>query len=249
MLRNRKKIARRKFFERGVRGFPFLFTFGSAFFGFSSMVFAVQGERVAAIYCIFVSALLDALDGRVARLMKVESELGVQLDSLCDAISFCLAPAFLAYMYPLRSLGFFGIVICSLFLIAGLFRLARFNILQDQQKVFFTGLPTTIAGCFLAIVLLNSSGVMYNMTFVFFLSTLLLVLSWLMVSRIKFPAFKQPGIRIKKNYYVVAIVILFAVLAVMRLEVSLLVFFSFYFLLAFGYNIYSFFKGKLNESI
>lgn len=234
MLLREKKI----FFKRGIRFIPFLFTLGNAFFGFCAIALAVGGERIAAMYCIFLSAMMDALDGRVARLMKVESALGLELDSLCDAISFCLAPAFLSYVLLLRSAGFLGIFICSLFLMAGLLRLGRFNVLHDQQKTFFIGLPTTIAGCFLVTVLLNANTLIYNPWIVFAISFLLLILSWLMISSIRFPAFKKGAIRVRKHYYVVCVVILFAVMAVMRLQFSLLVFFVGYFFVTAGCHIY-----------
>jgi len=217
-------------FKRGIRFLPFLFTLGNAFFGFCSIAIAIEGERVAAIYCIFLAALMDALDGRVARLMKVESDLGVEMDSLCDAISFCLAPAFLVYLWSLHSFGFLGIIIGSIFLLAGILRLARFNLLHDQQTVFFIGLPTTIAGCFVATILLNV--VHYKAWFSVFIAILILILSWLMVSRIPFPAFKKGTLRIKRHYPIVAAIILFAVMAVLKLEVLLLILFAGYFLLA-----------------
>lgn len=231
-------MTHRKILKRGIRFVPFLFTIGNAFFGFCSIALAVQGERVAAIYCIFISAMMDALDGRAARLMKVESDLGVELDSLSDAISFCLAPAFLAYLWPLRTLGFLGIVIGAFYLLAGLFRLARFNLLHDQQTFFFIGLPTTIAGCFIATVLLNANTLIYKTWFTFFLAFFLLVLGWLMVSSIKFPAFKRGRVKIKKHYHFVGAIILFAVMAVMRFQFTLLILFSAYFLFAFGYRFY-----------
>ncbi len=85
-------------FQQGIKFIPFLFTLGNAFFGFCAITRALSGDRVGSLYFIFLSAMMDLIDGRVARLMKVESDLGVQIDSLSDAISFCLAPAFLAYV-------------------------------------------------------------------------------------------------------------------------------------------------------
>jgi len=231
-------MTKREFLKRGVQFIPFLFTLGNAFFGFCSIVLAVKGERVAAIYCIFISAMMDALDGRTARLMKVESELGLELDSLSDAISFCLAPAFLAYLWPLRSLGILGVFISAFFMLSGLFRLARFNLFQEEQTIFFIGLPTTIAGCFVVTVLLNANSLIYKPWFAFFLASILIVFSWLMVSSIKFPAFKRGGIRIKKHYHLVGAIVLFTFMAVLQLKFLLLIFFVSYFLFAFGYRFY-----------
>jgi CDP-diacylglycerol--serine O-phosphatidyltransferase len=239
----RRKRTKEFFVKYGARLFPFLFTFGNAFFGFFSIILAFEGEKVTAAYCIFISALMDALDGRVARLMKVESELGVELDSLCDAISFCLAPAFLIYVWQLRTFGFVGAVIGALFLLAGLFRLARFNLLHDEQTVFFIGLPTTIAGCFVATILLNAHTLKhtlllaYNVWLPFINAGLLLVLAWLMISSVRFPAFKR-GI-VKKHsvggiipLFITIAIVLFAIMAVMRLQVALVLLFIAYFIVA-----------------
>jgi len=244
-----RRARAKKFFKNGGRFLPFLFTFGNAFFGFCSIALAVEGERIAAAYCIFISAMMDALDGRVARLMKVESEIGVELDSLCDAISFCLAPAYLAYVWNLRSFGFVGIVMGALFLMAGLFRLARFNVLHDEQTVFFIGLPTTIAGCFIVTVLLNMNTLLYRTWFSswsamniwgvpLISSGLLVLLAWLMISSVRFPTFKKGAFRGRKHYHIVAAVVLFSVMAVMRLQLALLMFFISYFVVSLGYRIY-----------
>lgn len=241
------RLSRKQFFKRGIRFVPFIFTLGNAFFGFCSIALAIEGERIAAIYCIFLAAMMDALDGRVARLMRVESELGVEMDSLCDAVSFCLAPAFLAYVWSLRALGFVGVVVGALFLIAGIVRLARFNLLHDQQTIFFIGLPTTIAGCFIAIILLNANSTVYRPWFGFLISLLLLSLAWLMISSIRFPAFKKGMLRVKKHYPVVGAIVLFAILTVLRLELSLLFLFTSYFLATFGYHGYRWCKGVNHE--
>lgn len=239
----RKRLrGKKQFFKRGIRFVPFLFTLGNAFFGFCSIALAIEGERVAAIYCIFLAAMMDALDGRVARLMHVESELGVEMDSLCDVISFCLAPAFLVYIWSLRALGFVGIVVGALFLLAGVIRLARFNLMHEQQTIFFIGLPTTVAGCFIVTILLNVNSLMYKPWFSLVLSMVLLLFAWLMISSVRFPAFKRGSLRIKKHYPIVGAILLFAILAVMRLELSLLFLFAGYFVFTFGYHGYTFFK-------
>ena len=176
---------------------------------------------------------MDALDGRVARLMKVESDLGVEMDSLCDLISFCLAPAFLVYLWSLRDFGFIGIIIGALFLLCGVLRLARFNLIHDEQINFFIGLPTTVAGCFVAIVLLNVRSRIYEPWFPFAISLLLIFLSWLMISSIKFPAFKRGKLRLKRHYHIVAAIVAFTFVTVMRLELLLLILFVSYFIISF----------------
>jgi CDP-diacylglycerol--serine O-phosphatidyltransferase len=233
----RRSRAKKFFLEHGGRFLPFLFTFGNAFFGFCSLILAVEGEKIAAAYCIFVSALMDALDGRVARMMKVESDLGLELDSLCDAISFCLAPAYLTYVWYLRDFGFVGAFVAGLFLLAGLFRLARFNLLHSEQDVFFIGLPTTIAGCFVVTVLLGLQGKSVPYSAVGLL-ILLGMLAWLMVSSVRFPTFKKRVFRIRKHTKKAVAIVLFAVMAIMRFQTALLVFFLSYFVFSVGHKFY-----------
>jgi CDP-diacylglycerol--serine O-phosphatidyltransferase len=181
----------RRRLRRGLRIIPNLFTLGNAFFGFSSIVFAAQDNILAAAYFILLGALMDGLDGRIARYMKVTSEFGTQLDSLCDAISFCLAPSLLIYFWQLHTLHSVGFLACAVFLLAGIGRLARFNISHQQQTVFSLGLPTTIAGCFLATVAISCNQYYFSAHELLFLTGLVLILAWFMVSKVPCPTFKQ----------------------------------------------------------
>lgn len=186
--RMRKRRAR---LRRSIRLIPNLFTLANALFGFCSIVFAAQKNFPAAAYSILLGAMMDALDGRIARMTHSTSEIGMQLDSLCDAISFCLAPAFLLYSWQLRQAGVFGFIVCALFLLAGVFRLARFNVTHDQQTIYFLGIPVTIAGCCVATVLLNYPTLEASLITVMLLGSLTLFLAGLMVSTIYFPTFKH----------------------------------------------------------
>ena len=224
MRRRRKHII-----KKGLSLLPNIFTLGNAFFGFCSIIFTANLDFFAAAYFILLGALMDALDGRIARLVGASSLIGMQLDSLADAISFCLAPAFLIYFWQLKHLGFLGLAISALFFLSGILRLARFNVIANQQTRFFLGLPTTIAGCFLASVFLNSAYFYDEKLLVLLISFCSLVLSLLMVSTVKFPAFKQKLFRLNKNWHKVAFVVLFAVLIVMQFQKVLLLLFLLYF--------------------
>ncbi|MBM3893794.1 CDP-diacylglycerol--serine O-phosphatidyltransferase [Candidatus Dependentiae bacterium] len=177
--------------QRGLRIIPNLFTLGNGFFGFTAIVLAAQDHILAASYFILLGALMDGLDGRIARYMKITTELGTQLDSLCDAISFCLAPSLLIYFWQLYAVGSLGFMACATFALAGIMRLARFNITAQQQTLYSTGVTTTIAGCFLATLTIAYQH--YYFTSSMRLSLLLgaLMLAWLMISAIPFPTFKQ----------------------------------------------------------
>jgi len=214
---------------RRISFLPHLFTMGNAFFGFCSIIFAASGELIAAAYFILMGALMDLLDGRIARYTNTASALGVQLDSLSDAISFCLAPAFLVYMWQLKNLHGLGLVACGIFLVTGLFRLARFNLTHAQQNIAFMGIPTTFAGCFLVSIFLNMSHMHPQMPFIVFLFLLVLMLSFLMVSNIPFPTFKQ----INKHILAPILVGLAAVSMTMGFTKVLLFIFIGYFLISF----------------
>jgi CDP-diacylglycerol--serine O-phosphatidyltransferase len=126
---------------------PNLITTGNLFFGFFSIIKSLNGQFGWASLAIFLAAIFDVLDGRVARLTKGTSEFGVQYDSLCDCVSFGVAPAFLMYQFGLLELGRIGWVACFMFMACGALRLARFNVLSAIGKASgdFTGLPIPMA--------------------------------------------------------------------------------------------------------
>lgn len=116
--------------------------------GMSSMKFALAGRWEMAVGAIFLAALLDTLDGRVARMVKGTSRFGAELDSLSDVISFGVAPAVLIYLWTLSTLGGIGWVLALAFAVCCALRLARFNVMSvDDQppSAFFTGLPSPMA--------------------------------------------------------------------------------------------------------
>ncbi|MBY0353756.1 CDP-diacylglycerol--serine O-phosphatidyltransferase [Candidatus Babeliales bacterium] len=222
----RRVISFKRFTRRAnLNQLPNLITLGNAFFGFSSMVFAAHGNFAAASYFILLGALMDALDGRVARYVGVTSELGLQLDSLSDAISFCMAPAFLTYFWVLRKVGFIGYLACAFFLLAGIARLAKFNITSQEQVTSFGGMPTTLAGCFLVTVLLNSQTALLQPSFIFFILALVIFLGLLMISPIRFPSFKK----MSKNWYALSSLLCAAfVISMGFLKVLLLLFLAYF---------------------
>jgi len=223
----RNKVTLQKF-KKGLKILPHLFTFGNAFFGFYSVILAARGDIVGAAYAILLGALMDALDGRVARLVGATSEIGVQLDSLSDVISFCFAPAFLYYMWHFNQFGFVGVASSLIFLLAGIARLARFNVIHQQQTIYFIGLPSTMAGCFLATIVLNFHDTAWYGWEAIILQIVMVCVAGLMVSSLRFPTFKQRLFNIKKNWHFIIVAILFMIFAVFRIDVVLLLFFLFY---------------------
>lgn len=124
-------------------------TIGNISFGGAAVMATMNGSYNNAVLFILIAALLDRYDGKVARKYNLESELGKQLDSMSDIISFGVAPAILMYQVALTDFGSIGMIVAVLYIASGAFRLARFNI--TEANGFFTGLPITAAGAILTI--------------------------------------------------------------------------------------------------
>ncbi|HSP88060.1 MAG TPA: CDP-diacylglycerol--serine O-phosphatidyltransferase [Ignavibacteriaceae bacterium] len=175
---------------------PNLFTAMNMFAGFLSIINASQGNYHYAAWLIIIAAIFDALDGAVARLTKSSSELGVELDSLSDVVSFGAAPAFLIYQTYLFSFDTAGVLIAASIVLAGGFRLARFNVqLVGFDKSYFTGLPIPISAFTISSFILsyykNPSG--FASPYSEIVIPLVLLLSLLMVSRIKYDTIPKPS--------------------------------------------------------
>ena len=137
---------------------PNLFTTASLFTGFLAMLLAVQGNIEGSALAILFSALMDGLDGKVARLTNTASEFGIQYDSLADLVAFGVAPAFTSWMWVLEGYGKLGIGVAFLYVACTALRLARFNVcVTTVSKKFFVGLPCPAAGCAVAMFILFSS--------------------------------------------------------------------------------------------
>jgi CDP-diacylglycerol--serine O-phosphatidyltransferase len=143
---------------------PNLITTGNLFFGYFSIVKSLQGDLRGASLAILLASIFDVLDGRVARLTGGTSEFGVQYDSLCDLVSFGLAPAILMYQGGLGTLGRLGWSICFLFLACGALRLARFNVQSAIGKASgdFTGLPIPMAAAVVATFMAVITDITYG---------------------------------------------------------------------------------------
>lgn len=157
--------------------------------GFLSLVFTSHGDFHTGALFIFIAAFFDLIDGLLARLTKTTSMFGVELDSLADVVSFGAAPAFLIYQSYLIKFDFLGILISSLLLIFGAFRLARFNVqIEDIKiKLDFNGLPIPIAALAVSsLILFYHNGANIIKPFDSTIIPSVIVLSLLMVSNIKY---------------------------------------------------------------
>jgi CDP-diacylglycerol--serine O-phosphatidyltransferase len=185
---------------------PNLFTVSSIFCGFYAIVECAAGDSrpdryyqaaVAILFAIF----FDAFDGRVARLTRTQSEFGTQLDSLADVISFGVAPALLLYKWALEPLGFWGLFLSFAFSACGALRLARFNVLANRHPTalaFFVGLPIPLAaGMVIALVLLNGRHAPAAPAAA--MVPIILALSYLMVSNVRYRTFKETHLGKRKG--------------------------------------------------
>jgi CDP-diacylglycerol--serine O-phosphatidyltransferase len=199
---------------------PNLLTTGNLFFGYFSIIKSMQNQFLWAANAILLSTIFDILDGRVARLTRSTSEFGVQYDSLCDLVSFGLAPAILMYQFGLYRVGRIGWILCFIYLACGALRLARFNVQSAIGKANgdFTGLPIPapagLIACFVGFI--AEYGDPENLEFwvikklydvftvtevrVGFLLVMAPILAWFMVSNITFRSHKSLNIRIIKPF-------------------------------------------------
>ncbi|MFI8575201.1 MULTISPECIES: CDP-diacylglycerol--serine O-phosphatidyltransferase [Rossellomorea] len=126
-----------------------LITLSNLSLGGFAIISILHNQLNLSLLLIFIAALTDRFDGMVARKMHIESELGKQLDSMSDIISFGIAPALLLYISVLNQYDFPGMFFTIFYIGCGAFRLARFNISENDG--YFTGLPITVAGCLLTL--------------------------------------------------------------------------------------------------
>ena len=163
--REHKLLIRSRFARRGIYWLPNLFTIASLFSGFYAIVQAMNGRFEIAAKAIFVSMVLDGLDGRIARLTHTQSAFGAELDSLSDMVSFGVAPALVVYVWALQDFAGMrtvewlgpwlttklGWIAAFIYCACAALRLARFNTMLDvADKRFFQGLPSPAAACLVA---------------------------------------------------------------------------------------------------
>jgi CDP-diacylglycerol--serine O-phosphatidyltransferase len=159
---------------------PNIITGANLVIGMFALVNAVEGKYVSGAVLILLAALLDGFDGKLARKMGNSTDFGKELDSLADLVSFGVAPAVTAYLWKLETLGLYGLLVVILFVLCGALRLARFNVMNISG--YFLGLPITIAGSLVAIMVLTA-GKVHEIA----AAGIVFVLCWFMVSSIRLP--------------------------------------------------------------
>lgn len=209
-----KPISRERL-SRGLFVLPTLFTVGNLFCGYLSIWSSIRGTFETAALLIIGAGVLDALDGRVARLTNSTSEFGEEYDSLADLVSFGVAPAVLVYSWGLSDFARLGWMASFLFVVCGSMRLARFNIqTRVVDKRFFVGLPIPAGAGTLASLVLATPEPLLDRIFMTGLLVLTFVLSYLMISTIRYRSFKDLDLKRRRPAWILpAIALVFAVIA------------------------------------
>ena len=174
---------------------PSAFTVGNLVCGFLAITTAIRGDLSASAWLILLGAVLDGLDGTLARTLQADSRFGREFDSFADFVTFGVAPMVLIYDFLLASVGFWTWIICALYLIAGAFRLVRHNIIQSElPSGNYLGLPITAAGITLAGYLLFEIHYFDQISNWLPLIFIIMLLTVLMASAIRFVRFPMiPG--------------------------------------------------------
>jgi CDP-diacylglycerol---serine O-phosphatidyltransferase len=190
LRRRRRKPGRQR---RPINLLASVMTTFNLYWGLASMFASINGEIEKAAYYIFISMVFDALDGTVARITNSVSAFGKELDSLCDIVSFGVAPAMLIYNgYLLQShdpqsaLSLAGSMVAIVYVICGALRLARYNVFQAERRDSFVGLPIPAAAGTVASFALFTNYLDLNVEWWIF-DPLLLLLAFLMVSQVRYP--------------------------------------------------------------
>ena len=228
---------------------PNIFTAASIFTGIFSIISAINGQFDKAAWLILLSLVFDGLDGRVARLTNTCSRFGVEFDSLADIVAFGVAPALLMYLYVGDTFGRFGIVASALFVIFGAVRLARFNVSTSQgEPSVFIGIPIPTAAVFISLLVLlfekYSLGTQYGVLILI----AALILSFLMVSNIRYPSFKKVDTSAKNTMRLFVAVLFVALVIFIYPTEGILLFFVLYILYGAIRAFVLFFKQLMKKS-
>ena len=224
---------------------PNILTLGGVCLGISSIKFSIDGNYNLAVTLILFAAILDALDGRIARLIKGTSEFGKELDSLTDFVSFGIAPAFVLYFWELSNYGKLGWAITLIYSVCCVLRLARFNLTkvdenQEWKKNFFEGIPSPAGGLLILMPLiydLTDLNIGFNIKIL--TPYLTIAIAILLVSKIPTLALKKISISPKTTvflllsigiiiiallFYTLKTLLIFGIIYLLSIPVSIIIY-------------------------
>jgi CDP-diacylglycerol---serine O-phosphatidyltransferase len=227
---NGEKIDRSESMRKGIYILPNLFTTGSLFAGFYSMVATMNGDFRSAAIWVLVSSIFDGLDGKVARLTGTASKFGVEYDSLADLVAFGVAPGLLMYSWALKPFGRLGWLAAFLFVVCGALRLARFNVqVSTVESKRFVGLPIPAAASMVSATVLLFYHFGWPSSYKKLAIIILIYsLAFLMVSNFKYYSFKDPGIIKRQPFAFLILTILLLLIIAAEPVVMLFVLFVCY---------------------
>ena len=186
---------------------PNILTLGGVCLGISSIKFSIDGSYGLAVTLILLAAILDALDGRVARLIKGTSEFGKELDSLTDFVSFGIAPVLILYFWELNNYGKLGWALALIYSVCCVLRLARFNLtkIEDHQEWknnFFEGVPSPVGGLLILTPLIYElSDLKFNLNIKSFTPYITILIALLLVSKVPTLSLKKISISSKTTVF------------------------------------------------
>ena len=221
--------------------------------GLSSIKFALDGKFELSIIAIICACIFDALDGRVARLLKGTSQVGKELDSLADVISFGVAPAFIMYFWSLESLGKHGWLLSMVYVVCVALRLARFNVGSNAEPSwkdnYFEGVPSPAGGILILMPLIFSLSEIdiVNVDYDIVVPIFFIIISFLLISKVPTFAFKKIVIPRRMTIFALfGIVLFFGMLLIYTFKVLVACCLIYIFLIPIGYLNY---KKILKEKI
>ena len=226
---------------------PNILTLGGVCLGISSIKFSIDGNFNLAVTLILLASILDALDGRIARLIKGTSEFGKELDSLTDFVSFGIAPVFILYFWELNNYGKLGWAICLIYSVCCVLRLARFNLTKiedhdEWKNNFFEGVPSPAGGLLILTPLIfELSALSLNIDVRSLTPFLTVLIALLLVSKIPTPSLKKISISSKATiflllvaglifiallFYTFETLVLFGLLYLSSIPISIFIFYN-----------------------
>ncbi|MBW1616437.1 MAG: CDP-diacylglycerol--serine O-phosphatidyltransferase [Deltaproteobacteria bacterium] len=210
--------------RRSIYVLPNIFTTFNLFAGFFAIISSIESKFTIAAVSILIAGVFDLLDGKIARATNTSSQFGIEYDSLADLVSFGIAPMLLMYLWALKPLGRFGWLAAFLFMACGALRLARYNTNAGAaDNGYFTGLPIPAAAGMTASIVLFADKINIAANSLLML-TVLYLLSFLMVSSIKFQSLKKYAFfgKMKFNIFAAGILILIFIAAMPQIALFVL---------------------------
>ena len=208
---------------------PNILTLIGVCIGLSSIKFALDSKYEIAVIAIIFAALIDGLDGRIARLIKGTSKVGKELDSLTDVISFGVAPAFIMYFWSLNNLGKFGWLLCLIYVVCVVLRLARFNVHSNEEASwkdnFFEGVPSPAGGILVLMPLIYSLSELkfLNINYNFIVPVFFILVSLLLISKVPTYSLKKIVVpRTMTIFLLFGIVLFFGLLLIYTFNVMVI---------------------------